>query len=726
MPNFQEMRVLQKLKQFIITDDDRVKIERKTLLKMLELLYLIRNFENTILDLKEEQLVNGPVHTSVGQEAVASGCGLALRKKDLIGSTHRAHHHFLGKSLSFYYPDGYDPASDEFSFEMQECVERTMGEIMGLRIGWCGGRGGSMHLRNEEAGIIGTNAIVGGGIALTTGAAWAQKLRGTGAVSVAFLGDGAVNQGILLESANMAKLWNIPVIFFVENNLYAVGTSTRESSSTEHIAQRALAFGMDGIIVDGMDPAAVYLLVEEIRNIMEREAMPFFVEAKTYRFYHHAGRSPGSTFGYRRIEEESEWFKRDPITTFPGKLIELGLLTEEEDKFIKNKILRSIQKALSRVTVVEDGKRRILNDLWPVRESLQIGAPGLSEEPSGIRHSEKKDFSRFSRLTFVNVMSQVAARNMEKDSSVVVLGEEVANLGGGAYSATRFPLKKFPERVFNTPISEAGFTGIAFGASMCGIKPIVEIMFPDFALVSADQLFNQIAKLKYLYGGRVAVPLVVRTRIATGLGYGAQHSSDPGGLFAMFSGWRIVAPSNPFDYVGLFNTAMVSNDPVLVMEHHSLYKEKGDVPRDNLDYFIPFGKASVFRRGGDLTVITYLRGVKIMERVADVLREKGIDVECIDLRCLDYLSIDYETIGESVKKTGRVIIIEEAPKSMGIGARIADEIQLRFFRNLKSPVGHINSLDVPLPVSKRLEEEVLINEEKVLNAIVNFLEDKIS
>lgn len=722
MPRFEEKRVTEKVKQFIITDEDREKIEKKTLLKMLELIYLIRNFENTILDLKEQQLVNGPVHTSVGQEAVASGCGIALKKKDLLGSTHRAHHHFLGKSLPFYYPDGYDPASHEFSSEMQECVERTMGEIMGLRIGWCGGRGGSMHLRNEEAGIIGTDAIVGGGIAMTTGASWAQKIRGTGTISVAFLGDGAVNQGILLESANMAKLWNIPVVFFVENNLYAVGTSTRESSSTEHIAQRALAFGMDGIIIDGMDPAAIYLLIREIRNILERKAMPFFVEAKTYRFYHHAGRSPGSTFGYRSREEESEWLKRDPTTTFPGKLIALGLLTGEEDDFIKNKTIRSIQKALSRVTVLDGGKRKIPDDLWPDRESLHIGAPGSGEELSGIKYSEKKDFSRFTKLTFVNVMSQVAARNMEKDSSVVVLGEEVANLGGGAYSATRFPLKKFPERVFNTPISEAGFTGIAFGASLCGIKPIVEIMFPDFALVSADQLFNQIAKLKYLYGGRVAVPLVVRTRIATGLGYGAQHSSDPGGLFAMFSGWRIVAPSNPFDYVGLFNTAMVSNDPVLIMEHHSLYREKGEVPRDNLDYFIPFGKATVFKRGDDLTVITYQRGVKIMERVAGALNEKGIDVECIDLRCLDYPSIDYDTIGESVKKTGRVIIIEEAPKSMGIGARVADELQLRFFRHLKSPIEHINSLDVPLPVSKRLEEEVLIDEEKVLNAIVGFME----
>jgi 2-oxoisovalerate dehydrogenase E1 component len=186
----------------------------------------------------------------------------------------------------------------------------------------------------------------------------------------------------------------------------------------------------------------------------------------------------------------------------------------------------------------------------------------------------------------------------------------------------------------------------------------------------------------------------------------------------MFRGWRIVAPSNPFDYIGLFNTAMRSPDPVLVMEHHSLYKSKGEVPQGDLDYFIPFGKARVFRKGKDITVVTYLRGVTIVEAIADGLKAEGVDVEGIDLRCLDYHGIDYDAIGESLRKTGSLVILEEAPLSMGVGARIAYEVQERFWPHLKGPVRAVNSLDYPLPVSKRLEGEILIDEEKARSAIL--------
>lgn len=721
MSRFYEKEIHSKIREFRVFSEDIRGVERNILLKILELAYLIRTFETTILDLKEKDLVYGPVHSSIGQEAIAAGCGVALTKTDIIGSTHRAHHHFLGKALPFYYPDSYTPEQDEFSKDMQICVQRTLHEIMGLKDGWCRGRGGSMHLRNQEAGIIGTNAIVGGGIALTTGAAWAQKLHNKKNISVAFLGDGAVNQGILLESVNMAKLLNIPVIYFIENNLYAVGTKTDKSSSTEDIAQRALGFGIDGIIVNGMDPVTIYLLIMKIKKEMAEFSGPYFVEAKTYRFFHHAGKLPGSSFGYRNKSEEEQWLKKDPVICFPETLKKLNLLSPDEDEFIKDKVERSVQLALSTVLGKKEGKASIIEECWPDGESMKIGAPGWGKDFKDTKFSGRKDFKEFNKLTFVNVMSQVAARNMEKDHSVIVLGEEVANLGGGAYNATRYPLKYFPERVFNTPISEAGFTGIAFGASLCGCRPIVEIMFPDFALVAADQLFNQIAKLNYLYGGEVEVPLVVRTRIATGLGYGAQHSSDPGGLFAMFPGWRIVAPSNPFDYIGLFNTAMLSNDPVLIMEHHSLYREKGDVPKGNLDYFIEFGRAHIFRCGTDVTIITYLRGVTLIDSINKELECKGISIEGIDLRCIDYKSIDYESIGRSLKKTGKAIILEEASKCMGIGARLADEIGSRFFQLLKKPVYHINSIDVPFPVSRRLEGKIIVDKKVVKTEIEKFL-----
>lgn len=713
------------LKEYRITDEERAGVDKNAHLRMLELVYLIRRFETTLLELKKEDLVHGPVHTSIGQEAVAAGCGTALLHGDIVGSTHRAHHHFLGKVFSYYSPDGYDPAGDRFTDDMQRCVERTLAEVMGLRTGWCGGRGGSMHLRNMEAGVIGTNAIVGGGIALTTGAAWAQRIRNTRFGSLVFLGDGAVNQGILLESANMAKLFNLPVTYFIENNLYAVGTSTRESSSTQHLAQRALGFGMDGIVVDGMDPAAVYVLIRRIREDQQKGKGPVFVEAKTYRFLHHAGDRKGSSFKYRDSDEENAWSDRDPAVQYSAQLKSVGILNVEEDSLLREKTEESLHRAVEAVTE-KRGKTRFIPDrMWPERSTLYIGMPGGGgageREMERLRYVEREDFDRLDRRTFVNVMSEVAARRMEEDGSVIVLGEEVANLGGGAYNATRFPLQRVPKRVFNTPISEAGFSGMAFGASLCGVKPIVEIMFPDFTLVAADQLFNQIAKLKYLYGGNVVVPLVVRTRIAAGLGYGAQHSSDLVGLYALFRGWRIVAPSTPFDYVGLFNTAMNCPDPVLVMEHHSLYRLKGEVPPGDMDYCIRFGKACRTREGKDLTVITYLRGVHLLASLGDALEEQGIGVDVIDLRTLDYHSIDYSTIGASLRKTGRAVVVEESPRSLGIGARIADEIQTRFYPLLKGPVEHIESIDVPLPVSRKLESEILINEEKVMQRIMEIM-----
>jgi len=236
-------------------------------------------------------------------------------------------------------------------------------------------------------------------------------------------------------------------------------------------------------------------------------------------------------------------------------------------------------------------------------------------------------------------------------------------------------------------------------------------MFPDFALMASDQLFNQIGKLRHMYGGQVCFPLVVRTRVATGFGYGGQHSMDPGGFFALFSGWRIVAPATPFDYIGLFNTAVDLQDPVLVIDHGKLYAESGPVPlhgeAPDLDYRVPYGRARVVRPGRDVTVLTYLTGVGQCTQAAEALAAEGLEAEVIDLRTLDYTGMDWAAIGASVRKTGSVLVVEQGPRSMTLGARIADEIQGRFFDYLDGPVGHVTALDVPPPVSRALEEAVL-------------------
>jgi len=309
----------------IASDEDLRAVGRRDLVRMAFLQYLIREFETTVLALKDADLIHGPAHTSVGQEAVAAGVAAALRKSDLIASTHRAHGHFLAKAVMYYAPEDYDPLHGALTATIQSVVNRTLAEIMGLRDGWCGGRGGSMHLYDGESGNLGSNAIVGGSIALATGAAWGARLQGRDSVVVSFFGDGAINQGVFHEVANMAGLWGIPVLYLVENNAYAVGTRTSESSHVSRLGQRSIGYGFDSLTLDGMDPVSVYVATRDLTARMRVEPQPFLIEARTYRHVHHAGSLPGSAFGYRSREEEAEWRAQDPVDTFGPRLVSLGV-----------------------------------------------------------------------------------------------------------------------------------------------------------------------------------------------------------------------------------------------------------------------------------------------------------------------------------------------------------------------------------------------------------------
>ena len=416
---------------------------------------------------------------------------------------------------------------------------------------------------------------------------------------------------------------------------------------------------------------------------------------------------PGSPFGYRTRNEEKEWQAKDPLTVYVQSLVEQKILAEADNAGIQSKARESVDRAVAFCTVKEKNTHVIPIENWPGAEDLVRDVRCGDNVFENLTFVEKDNFTNLTEMSYVEAIAAVTLGNMERDGRVFVLGEEVANLRGGAYQATRGIKEVFPQRLINTPISECGFVGMAGGAAMNGLRPIVEIMYPDFALVACDQLFNQIGKLRHMYGGQASFPLVVRTRVAIGQGYGGQHSMNPAGLFGLFSGWRIMAPSNAFDYVGLFNSAVRFNDPVLMIEHADLYARKGPVPVDTMDYFVAYGKAKVVRSGSDVTVLTYLTGVHDAVTAADSLAAEGLDVEVVDLRTLDYTGLDFDTIGESMKKTGRVIILEQVPRSMGIASRISDEIQERFFDYLDAPIEKIAAPDVPPPVSRALEATML-------------------
>jgi 2-oxoisovalerate dehydrogenase E1 component len=315
----------------------------------------------------------------------------------------------------------------------------------------------------------------------------------------------------------------------------------------------------------------------------------------------------------------------------------------------------------------------------------------------------------------VDVVADVLGRRMETDPRIVVLGEDVHRLKGGTNGATRGLKDRFPDRVLGTPISENAFFGLGTGMAMDGrLRPIVEFMYPDFTWVAADQVFNQAGKARHMFGGDCPVPLVLRTKVAMGTGYGSQHLLDPAGIFATSPGWRIVAPSTAFDYVGLMNAALACADPVLVIEHVDLYQRVMPAPADDLDYFLPLGRAAVRREGRRATVLSYL---SMVHSTLDAVARLGVDVEVIDLRSLDRAGIDWEVIGASVRKTNRVLIVEQGSLGTSWGGWLADELQRRLFDWLDHPVERVTGAESAPTISRVLERAAIAGPEEIADGL---------
>lgn len=680
---------------------------------MLSQLHLIRAFEECVLDLAGEGLVHGPAHSSIGQEGGAVGSIVALRSSDGVNGSHRGHHQFLAKALTHVAGGVIDPALP-VTPKIEDVLQRTLAEILGLAQGFCRGRGGSMHLQWFEAGALGTNAIVGGGAPMATGNAWAQKHSGTSDLTVNYFGDGAAQIGSVLESMNLAGAWGLPVCFFIENNLYAVSTRADEITADPRFSVRGQGFGIPSWKVDGMDPLAVHLAMEEAAERMRSGAGPTIIEADVYRYFHQNGPYPGSAFGYRTKEEEAEWRTRDPLDLVARKMIDRGLIAAEGVAALRSRaqeVMREIAERLIESDPDQPGKRRIRPDLWPQTSFVNVGVRGDASELGDLPRLDSVGETR--TVKFVDTVSQVMDRRMEQDRRIVILGEDVHRLNGGTNGATKGLTKKYGEgRVLGTPISENAFVGLAGGLALDGrFRPVVEFMYPDFMWVAADQVFNQIGKARHMFGGDSPVPLVLRTKVAMGSGYGSQHLMDPAGIFATSPGWRIIAPSNASDYVGLMNAALALEDPVLVIEHVDLYSSPDELPVGDLDWVIPPASAALVREGAELTVISYLSMVK---HATEAIEQTGLDADLIDLRWLDRASIDWETIGQSIKKTNAVLIVEQGAQGTSYGGWLADEIQRRFFDWLDQPVARVTGEEASPSISRVLERAAIARTEEVV------------
>ena len=687
------------------TPEDWDSADPGLLTSMFSQMVLIRSFEKYVLELAGAGLIHGPAHSSIGQEGAAVGSGLALIPGDTVNGSHRGHHQFLAKTLQHVAPEGIDPTAP-ISVEVQGLMLRTLAEIAGLDRGFSHGRGGSMHLQWNEAGAIGTNAIVGGGVPLAAGSAFAHQHAGTENIAVTYFGDGASNIGSTLETFNLAAAWHLPLCFFIENNLYAVSTHIDEVTADSRLSGRGPGFGLAAWKVDGMDPLAVYLASMEAAAYMREGHGATVIEADTYRYFHQNGPFPGSAFRYRSKEEESSWRSRDPIELVASHLARRGVLSEDQATAFVS-AADAVMAGLGDVLLEpkpdgKPGERRIKPSEWPDPAFVDVGIRGDLSEFEGATFSDRDSYAGgIEQMKVIDAVAVVMGRRMEMDPRIVVLGEDVHRLNGGTNGATKGLRDLYPARVLGTPISENAFTGLAGGMALDGrFRPVIEFMYADFMWVAADQLFNQIAKARHMFGGKDPVPVVLRSKVAIGTGYGSQHSMDPAGIFATSAGWRIVAPSNPFDYVGLMNSALRCDDPVLVIESVDLYNSTGDGPAGDLDYCLPVGKAAVKNTGAKGTIITY---GTMTNFVMEAVKELDADVDVIDLRWLDRASLDWETISASVKKTNGVLIAEQGAVGTSYGGWLADEIQRRLFDWLDAPIERVTGSVASPSISKVLE-----------------------
>jgi 2-oxoisovalerate dehydrogenase E1 component len=647
-------------------------LSKQALLDLYEAMQRIRKFEEGVSEQFAAGRIPGFVHLCIGQEGVAVGACASLNPDDYITSTHRGHGHLIAK--------GGD-------------LDRMMAELYGKETGYCRGRGGSMHIVDVGLGILGANGIVGAGTQIAAGAGLSSKVRDSGQVVVCFFGDDATTEGMFHESMNLAALWDLPVIFMCENNLYGQFTPYAKHTRVPDVAEKARAYGVPGVIVDGNDVLAVRAATDEAATRARAGGGPTLIECKTYRWH---GHMEGDVYGYRTEAEIEEWKEKCPIGRFRSRLIAEGVAGQEEFDGIDERVDAAVRAAIE----FAEGS----NDPDPSTATENVYAV---ESPSGaIPESDETD-----QLPMAMAIQQALQEEMERDESVVVLGEDVAI---GVFGVTAGLIAKFGEsRVLDTPISENVIAGAAVGAAMTGLRPVAEIEFGDFLTCCMDPIINQMAKLRFMTGGQVRLPLVIRTNTGSGFSAGAQHSQSLEALLMHIPGLTIAVPSTPRDAKGLLRTAIRSDNPVLFFEHKGLYFNSGAVPKG--EYTIPFGTADVKRVGSDVTVVAIAAMVHKVLTVAERLAEEGISIEVIDPRTL--VPLDRETIIASVKKTGRLVIAEEGCLTGGFGAEVAAIAAKEAFDHLDAPIERVAARDTPVPFAPHLEAIIIPGEERIEEAI---------
>ncbi len=657
-------------------------LDNKTLANLLRTMLTIRLTEEELARCHQRGLIHGACHTYVGQEAIATGVCAHLDIKDSVFSTHRGHGHALAK--------GMPPAE-------------LMAELFGRSTGCSRGRGGSMHIFSPEIGMMGTSGIVGPCILQACGGGYSSKILGNQTVGVAFFGDGAVNNGAFHEGLNMAAIWKLPVLFICENNQFATEVPFAYSSGIPDVGRRAANYGIAGIEVDGNDVIAVHQAALEGITRAKGGLGPTLIECKTYRTRAHA--EGMGDFTYRTKEAVEEWKKRCPIERLKCRMIsEFGFLPSAIE-LIETEVAALVKQGRD---FAESSPRP---DPKTARDHVYAMKPQKDEDPA--------PNSRDRSITFSQATLEALTEAMEANPNIFVMGEGIG-VRGGNFRTTAGLFDRFgPARLCDTPICERGFVGLACGAAMTGTRPVIDFMFADFVLDSIGEIFNQIAKIQYMSSGRLTMPLLLRGCIGIGHSAATHHSGSYYGMYAQVPGLVVVVPSSPWDAKGLMRTALLGNDPVLFLEHREILQSKGPVPEG--EYCIPFGKAAVVRGGKDLTIVALARMVHLAQKIAEELAATGVSLEIIDPRTV--LPLDTQTILQSVQKTGRLLIVDEAPPSCGFAAEVAALVGDAGFDFLDAPIKRLCGTFAPTPYSPELEAVMVPTAKDITKAVLSLLEE---